>query len=108
MIKIALLAASMAGALTAPAWSQAAKAPADRSSAFGNLGSNKEPIKIDADRLDVFDKESRAVLEGNVVAVQGDSTIKCTILTVFYEPRNQNGDAAAAVPAPATQGASDS
>ena len=107
MIKIALLAASMAGALTAPAWSQAAKAPADRSSAFGNLGSNKEPIKIDADRLDVFDKESRAVFEGNVVAVQGDSTIKCTILTVFYEPRNQNGDAAA-VPAPATQGASDS
>jgi lipopolysaccharide export system protein LptA len=108
MIKIVLLAASMAGALAAPAWSQAAKAPAEKSSAFGNLGSNKEPIKIDADRLDVFDKESRAVFEGNVVAVQGDSTIKCTILTVFYEPRNQNGDATAAVPTPAAQAASDS
>jgi len=110
MIKIALLAASMASGLAAPAWAQAAKSPppAERSSAFGNLGSNKEPIKIDADRLDVFDKESRAVFEGNVVAVQGDSTIKCTILTVFYEPRNQNGDAGAAVAAPATQGASDS
>ncbi len=29
---------------------------------------------------------------GNVVAVQGDSTMKCTTLTVFYEPRK--GEAA--------------
>ncbi len=65
-------------------------------SAFGGLGTNKEPIKIDADRLDVFDKESRAVFAGNVVAVQGESTMKCTTLTVFYEQaRNQ----AAAKPA---------
>jgi lipopolysaccharide export system protein LptA len=111
MIKILLLAAVAASVLmAAPASSQGAKAPAaDRSaSAFGNLGSNKEPIKIDADRLDVFDKESRAVFEGNVVAVQGDSTIKCTILTVFYEPRGQQGDARAAGPTAAGQGASDS
>jgi lipopolysaccharide export system protein LptA len=57
----------------------------DRASAFGELGTNKEPIKIDADRLDVFDKEGRAVFAGNVVAVQGDSTMKCSALTVFYE-----------------------
>lgn len=56
-----------------------------RPSAFGELGSNREPIKIDADRLDVFDKEGRAVFAGNVVAVQGDSTMKCTLLTVSYE-----------------------
>ena len=56
-----------------------------RPSAFGELGSNKEPIKIDADRLDVFDKEGRAVFAGNVVAVQGDSTMKCSLLTGFYE-----------------------
>jgi lipopolysaccharide export system protein LptA len=111
MIKFVLLAVMTAGALTAPAWAQApAKAPAaaagkDRSSAFGNLGSNKEPIKIDADKLDVFDKESRAVFEGNVVAVQGDSTMKCTALTVFYEPRNQAGDTKNA--AAATPGSSD-
>jgi lipopolysaccharide export system protein LptA len=75
-----------------------------RPATFGDLGSNKEPIKIDADRLDVFDKESRAVFAGNVVAVQGDSTMKCTTLTVFYEPRRQEG-AAQAAPAP---GAGDS
>lgn len=57
----------------------------DRASAFGELGTNKEPIKIDADRLDVFDKEGRAVFAGNVVAVQGDSTMRCTSLTVLYE-----------------------
>jgi lipopolysaccharide export system protein LptA len=93
----------MAGALAVPARAQApAKAPAasGKASPFGNLGSNKEPIKIDADKLDVFDKESRAVFEGNVVAVQGDSTMKCTTLTVFYEPRNQPGDAKNAAAAP--------
>jgi len=114
MIKILLLAAVTASALAIPAWAQSpAKPPAaaaggkDRSSAFGNLGSNKEPIKIDADKLDVFDKESRAVFEGNVVAVQGDSTMKCTTLTVFYEPRNQPGETKTASAAPGAAGTSD-
>ncbi|MGA0597023.1 LptA/OstA family protein [Enterovirga sp. CN4-39] len=57
----------------------------ERSSAFAELGSNRDPIKIDADRLDVFDKEGRAVFAGNVVAVQGGSTMKCSLLTVYYE-----------------------
>jgi lipopolysaccharide export system protein LptA len=97
-------------ALAAPALAQApARDPAkDRSSAFGNLGSNKEPINIDADRLDVFDKESRAVFAGNVVAVQGNSTMKCTTLTVFYEQsRNQQGGAKPA-PVPTAQASPDS
>ena len=48
-------------------------------------GNSKEPIKIDADRLDVFDKEGKAIFKGNVVAVQGETTMRCTTLTVFYE-----------------------
>ena len=80
-----------AGAQTAPA----------RDRAFGGLGANKDPINIDADRLDVFDKESRAVFAGNVVAVQGDTTMKCTTLTVFYEQSRQGG-AMAAAPKPAS------
>ena len=35
-------------------------------------------MKIDADRLDVFDRENKAIFAGNVVAVQGDSTIRCS------------------------------
>jgi lipopolysaccharide export system protein LptA len=62
--------------------------------AFSGLGSNsQDPIRIDADRLDVFDRENRAVYGGNVVAVQGDTTIRCSELTIFFE-RNE-GEATA-------------
>jgi lipopolysaccharide export system protein LptA len=73
----------------APAGAQPAAGAKDRPAAFGGLSANKDPINIDADRLDVFDKESRAVFAGNVVAVQGDTTMKCTTLTVFYEQNRQ-------------------
>lgn len=69
--------------------------------AFGS--GSREPIAIDADRLDVFDKDNRAVFSGNVVAVQGETTMKCTAMTVFYE-RQQDKAAASgqpATPAPA-------
>lgn len=51
---------------------------------FGGANS-KEPIKIDSDRLDVFDKDKKAIFAGNVVAVQGETTMRCKTLTVFYE-----------------------
>jgi hypothetical protein len=59
---------------------------AGASSALGGLGGDsKEPIKIDADKLDVVDKENKAVFSGNVVAVQGETTVRCTVMTVLYE-----------------------
>ena len=96
------LAVALAGG-SAPAGAQTPPAR-DRGGAFGGMGANKEPINIDADRLDVFDKESRAVFAGNVVAVQGDTTMKCTVLTVFYEQNRQAGGRPAAPP---TQGGGD-
>lgn len=82
------------------------------SSPLGGLGGDsKEPIKIDADKLDVLDKENRAVFSGNVVAVQGETTVRCTVMTVFYEGRSggQGGAGAArataAPAAPAAPGA---
>lgn len=75
------------------ALSQAAGATPE-GGAFSGLGSDsREPIRIDADRLDVFDRENRAVYAGNVVAVQGDTTIRCSILTIFFE--RQEGEATA-------------
>ncbi|MBX9933798.1 MAG: organic solvent tolerance protein OstA [Methylobacterium sp.] len=62
----------------------AAQPKKERGGALGALGGGKEPIKIDADRLDVFDRENKAVFAGNVVAVQGDSTIRCSTMTVRY------------------------
>ena len=64
----------------------------DPTSPFGSMGGGKEPIKIDADRLDVFDRESKAIFAGNVVAVQGDSTIRCSTMTVHYK-RGKDKDA---------------
>ena len=99
---------ALAGAVLLSVSTQAALAQVggkERAVGFGNFGASKEPIKIDADKLDVFDKEGRAVFSGNVVAVQGDSTMNCTVMTVFYEQRGQ-GDAKAAVPA--AQAADDS
>lgn len=72
-----------AGALLPAAALAQTAAPAG--SPLGGLGSGKDPIKIDADRLDVFDTEKRATFTGNVVAVQGETTLRCSSLNVFYE-----------------------
>lgn len=74
--------------LAAPAIAQNApkKAPAAGSSTpLVGFGSNsKEPIKVDANSLEVFDKESRAVYSGDVVVVQGQTTMRCTTMVVSY------------------------
>ncbi len=106
------LATSQAEAQTAPGAKPAQAAPAGKKprggsgDALGGLGGDsKEPIKIDADKLDVLDKENRAVFSGNVVAVQGETTVRCSKMTVFYEGRGGQGGGAAtaraAAPAPA-------
>ncbi|GAA0248442.1 Lipopolysaccharide export system protein LptA [Methylorubrum aminovorans] len=59
--------------------------PKEKSAPLGTVGGGKGPIKIDADRLDVFDKENKAIFAGNVVAVQGESTIRCSAMTVHYK-----------------------
>lgn len=100
----ALALALLVPAATSVAWAQASK---ERAVGFGNFGSSKEPIKIDANKLDVYDKEGRAVFSGDVVAVQGDSTMKCTAMTVFYE-QNRDGAAGSPQPAAAPQGPSES
>jgi lipopolysaccharide export system protein LptA len=99
--RVALAIALLSPVPMQAAWAQASK---ERAVGFGNFGSSKEPIKIDANKLDVFDKEGRAVFSGDVVAVQGESTMKCTIMTVFYEQRDQSGGQAA----PAAQASDDS
>lgn len=92
------MAAGAAWAETKPATAAkpaAAAAPAkdakDAKAAPGvpGFGSNsKEPIQIDADKLEVFSKEQRAVYSGNVIAVQGETTIKAPEMTVFYDRQN--------------------
>ena len=56
------------------------------------------PISIDSDRLEVLDKEKKAIFSGNVVAIRGDMTVRASIMTAFYD-----GDLAAGQNQPAGQ-----
>jgi lipopolysaccharide export system protein LptA len=55
---------------------------------------SKEPIYITADRLDIFDKEGRAVYSGpsGVTATQGNSKLVGSELTAFYERQKEGAD----------------
>ena len=91
-----LFAGTAAFAQATPSPQPAAQPKKERGGALGGLGGGlgggKEPIKIDADRLDVFDRENKAIFAGNVVAVQGDSTIRCSTMTVRYKRGKEKGD----------------
>jgi lipopolysaccharide export system protein LptA len=60
--------------------------------------SSKEPITIDADKLVYSDKERKAVYSGNVVVIQGDTKMTCSVMTVFLD-RSPTPAANAAAPA---------
>ena len=101
----ALMSITVATAVFAPqdALAQGRARGGASGSPLGGLGGDsKEPIKIDADKLDVLDKDNRAVFSGNVVAVQGETTVRCSIMTVFYEGRGGQGGGAGAARATAT------
>ncbi len=50
-----------------------------------NLGHNQDlPVQIEAASLEVHDKNKTATFSGNVQVVQGDTTMKCQSLIVFY------------------------
>lgn len=60
------------------------------SSALSGFSSNSdEPISIEADTLEVREKESTATFKGNVVVKQGDVTIQTSALRVFYVGEGQ-------------------
>ena len=61
--------------------------------------SNHEPINIAADKLDYFDKEQKLIYTGNVVAVQGDSRLNASVLTIYLDKKPTG---AAPAPAPGT------
>ena len=76
-----VLAASGATAATKPA----TKPPTDSPIQILPGTSSKEPISIDADKLVYFDKEQKAVYSGNVVVIQGDTKMTCSVMTVFLD-----------------------
>ena len=85
------------------ACSQAAGPP----NALHGFSKNRDlPVKIDAGSLEVRDKNKIATFSGNVQVVQGDTTLRCKTLLVFYDQEeNSTGNTMkAATPGPAGQG----
>jgi len=44
-----------------------------------------QPVKIEANMLEVRDKQRQATFSGGVTLTQGETTLKCRALVVFYE-----------------------
>jgi lipopolysaccharide export system protein LptA len=66
-------------------------------SAFeGFSGRGDQPVNIEADKLEVQEVDQTATFSGNVVVVQGTSTLRTNKLTIFYEKKKP--DEAAAQP----------
>ncbi len=98
-VLLAALVASAAAAATKPA-----PAPPPAASPVQILPgtSSKEPISIDADKLVYFDKEQKAVYSGNVVVIQGDTKMTCSVMTVYLDKSpTPAANAAQATPAAA-------
>jgi lipopolysaccharide export system protein LptA len=62
---------------------------------------SKEPISIDANKLNYFDKEQKAIYTGNVVAIQGDTKLTCSMMTIYLAKSAPAAKAGAAPPPPA-------
>jgi lipopolysaccharide export system protein LptA len=59
-----------------------------------------KPVHIEATTLVVRDKQKIATFTGNVKVVQGDTTMRCKSLVVYYEAQKSEGTVPAASPGP--------
>jgi lipopolysaccharide export system protein LptA len=70
--------------------------PASSGPARSLQAENKDaPVQIEAATLEVHDKSKTATFSGNVQVVQGDTTMKCRSLVVFYGQEVGLGEATA-------------
>lgn len=69
---------------------------------------SKEPVNITADKLDFLNKDNKLIYSGNVVVVQGESTLKASVLNIDLQrdAAGAGGATAPATPAPAAGGSS--
>ncbi len=57
----------------------------------GFQGNSKDPVQIEADKLEVLDTQSKAIFLGNVKVRQGSSLITTSKLTVHYQKGSDGG-----------------
>lgn len=89
----ALVVAAGLGPLAPAARAQGNNVP----NALQGFAANRDaPIRINANSLEVRDQQKQAVFSGNVVVQQGDTTMRCKELVVFYDGKETGGKEAAA------------
>jgi lipopolysaccharide export system protein LptA len=81
----ATLAAVPNAPLVVPAAAQAQNKTVLPNAFQGFTRNRKDPVKIEANSLEVRDKDKTAVFSGNVVVIQGETTMRCRELIVHYE-----------------------
>ena len=85
--------------LAAGAYAQGSKGPPNALQGFSQ--NRDEPVHIEAATLEVRDKDQVATFTGDVRVQQGDTTMRCATLVVFYDREAGNdANAGAAKPAP--------
>ncbi len=98
-VAVALVAAPL------QAQTQAAKGPPNALQGFSQ--NRDQPVQIEAASLEVRDKQKQATFSGAVKVVQGDTTMRCNSLVVFYEqnnaPEKPGSSMKAATPGPGGQ-----
>jgi len=57
-------------------------------------GNSRAPVTIDAEKLDYFEKEQKLIYSGNVIAKQGEATLRTPRLTIFLEKNAQGAKGA--------------
>jgi lipopolysaccharide export system protein LptA len=81
---LAGVALALAAAMAATA--QPAAPPGQQTGAMNGLTLNRDqPVKIESNSLEVRDKSHQATFIGDVKLVQGETTLKCNTLVVFYD-----------------------
>ena len=100
ILSVAIVAIALFAVNDARAQSTATGVP----NAMQGFSQNRDkPIQIDAVSLEMRDKDKAATFSGNVKVVQGDTTMLCKTLVVFYD-NDQSGKKSAmkaATPGPA-------
>jgi lipopolysaccharide export system protein LptA len=93
--------------LATVALAQSPKGGAALPNAFQGFSADRnEPVKIEANSLEIHDKESYAIFSGNVVVQQGDSVMRCRELKVHYVGSlrgDQKGEKGGATKSPSGQ-----
>lgn len=82
----ALSVGALAAVLCCPADALAQSSATGVPNAMQGFSQNRDkPIQIDAASLEMRDKDKAATFSGNVKVVQGDTTMLCKTLVVFYD-----------------------